>query len=48
MLEHDPGSWLRFITSGIWCRRRSELFDEWIFEGGRDVSEALKITGDQR
>ena len=48
MLERDPGRWLRLITSEIWCRRRSELLDEWIFEGGRDVSEALKIPGDQR
>ena len=47
MLERDPGSWLRLITSEIWCRRRSELLDERIFEGGRDVSEALKIPGDQ-
>ena len=48
MLERDPGRWLRLITSEIWCRRRSELLDEWIFEGGRDASEALKIPGDQR
>src|SRR3954452_3169920 len=33
MLERGPASWLRFMTSGTRCIRRSEL----------DVSEALKI-----
>ena len=47
MLERDPASWLRFITSEIWCRRRSEVLDESIFEGARDASEALTICGDQ-
>jgi len=47
MLEGDPASWLRFITSEIWCRRRSER-DESIFEGARDASQALKIRGDQQ
>jgi len=48
MLAGDPASWLRFITSEIWCRRRSEVLDGSIFEGARDASEALKIRGDQR
>jgi hypothetical protein len=48
MLERDPASWLRFITSEIWCQRRYELLDESISEKGRDASEALTIPGDQR
>jgi hypothetical protein len=48
MLERDPASWLRFITSEIWCRRRSELLDESSFEEARDASEALRIPGDQQ
>jgi hypothetical protein len=48
MLEHDPASWLRLITSEIWCKRRCELVDESISEERRDAAEALKIPGDQR
>ena len=48
MLERDPASRLCFITSEIWRQGRSELVDESISEPGRDASEALKISGDQR
>jgi len=40
MLERGPVRWLRFVTSEIWCARRSVLLDE--------ASEALQIPGDQR
>jgi hypothetical protein len=48
MLERDPASWLRFTTSEIRWKRRSELLDESISDEGRDASAALKIPGDQR
>jgi len=48
MLERGPARWLRFVTSEIWCTRRSVLLDESIFEGVREASEALQIPGDQR
>jgi hypothetical protein len=48
MLEGGPARWLRFVTSEIWCARRSVLLDESIFEGVREASEALQIPGDQR
>ena len=48
MPERVPASRLRFITSEIGCKRRSELLDESISEKGRDASEALKTPGDQR
>jgi hypothetical protein len=48
MLERVPASRLRFITSEIWCKRRYELVDESISEEGRDASEALNISGEQR
>jgi hypothetical protein len=48
VLERAPARWLRFVTSEIRCRRRSVLLDESIFEGVREVSEALQIQGDQR
>ena len=48
MLERDPASRLRFSTREIGCKGRDERVDESISEEGRDASEALKISGDQR
>jgi hypothetical protein len=48
MLEGGPAHWLRFVTSEIWCTRRSVLLDESIVEGVREASEVLQIPGDQR
>ena len=48
MLERDPASRLRFSTGEIGCKGRDECVDESISEEGRDASEALKISGDQR
>jgi hypothetical protein len=48
MLERGQARWLRFVTSEIWCRRRSALLDESIIEGVREASEARQIPGDQR